>query len=250
MRLLLLLGSLVVSCIAFAQVAGLAGTYVMESPGGTFVARFDVKGSLLTGTIDIAGQPLLRLSGAAKGNHSRGTIVSKDGNGEYEAVVQGDLLTLTISQQEGPNQRAASMAFQFQRADAAAAASPPAPAPPRPAQNDGAAGDQRLVGHWVYQEILGGGGASLTSEEHLVFRSDGNYAYGKGRTVGGGADWSYDSGGGGDVERGRWRAASGVLFVLGQNGQWARIGTYGMTDDGNAMRITYDGGGRKLWSRQ
>jgi hypothetical protein len=41
-----------------------------------------------------------------------------------------------------------------------------------------------------------------------------------------------------------------VLFVLGQNGQWARVGTYGMNDDGSTMRITYDGGGGKSWSRQ
>jgi hypothetical protein len=28
------------------------------------------------------------------------------------------------------------------------------------------------------------------------------------------------------------------------------VGAYGMTDDGSTMRITYDGGGKKLWSRQ
>jgi len=27
-------------------------------------------------------------------------------------------------------------------------------------------------------------------------------------------------------------------------------GTYGMTDDGSTKRITYEGGGRKLWNRQ
>jgi len=41
-----------------------------------------------------------------------------------------------------------------------------------------------------------------------------------------------------------------VLFVHGQNEQWARMGTYGMTDDGSTKRITYEGGGRKLWNRQ
>jgi hypothetical protein len=41
-----------------------------------------------------------------------------------------------------------------------------------------------------------------------------------------------------------------VLFVLGQNGQWTRAGTYCMTGDGSTMHITYDGGSRKLWSRQ
>ena len=234
------------SSLAWSQGAGLAGTYTLDAPGGTFTARIDVKGTVLSGTIDLNGKSVLNLSGAVNGTYSRGTVASKDGNGQYEAQLQGDVLQLLISQQAGPNQRAATLPMQFRRTGAAAAKPPPVAAPP-----DAAAGDQRLIGHWVYQEILGGGGgASLASEEHLVFRADGNYAYGKGRTAGGGADWSYDGGSGGDVERGRWRTEKGVLFVLVQNGQWGRVGTYGMTDDGSAMRITYDGGGRKLWSRQ
>lgn len=80
--------------------------------------------------------------------------------------------------------------------------------------------------------------------------ADGSYFYGKGRSVAGGGNWSWDGGSSEVSERGRWRARDGVLFVLGQNRQWARVGTYGMTDDGSTMRITYDGGGRKLWSRQ
>jgi hypothetical protein len=189
---------------------------------------------------------MLKLDGAVNGTYSRGTVASKEGNGQYEAQLQGDVLQLLITQQAGPNQRAASLPMQFRRAGAAATAKPPAAG----GAVDASVGDQRLIGHWTSQEILGGGGAALASEEHLVFRADGNYAYGKGRTAGGGTDWSYDGGSGGDVERGRWRAEKGVLFVLVQNGQWARVGSYGMTDDGSTMRITYDGGGRKLWSRR
>ena len=81
-------------------------------------------------------------------------------------------------------------------------------------------------------------------------RADGTYLYGTGRAVAGGGNWSWNGGNGGDEERGRWRAANGVLYVLGQDGQWARVGAYGMTEDGTAMRITYDSGGKKLWNRQ
>ena len=249
MRLVLLFAGLLGSMVALAQIAGLPGTYVLEAGGGTSIARLEVTGSMLTGTIDVNGRSTLRLAGAAKGNLSRGTVVSSDGSGSYEAVVEGDVLTLRISQEDGPNQRAASVTFQFRRADAAVAAKPRA-APPTQAAQGGGAGDPRLVGSWTAQELLGGGGASMAIEEHLMFRADGSYAYGKGRAVAGGADWSFDGGGGGDVERGRWRAGDGVLFVLDPAGRWARIGTYGMTDDGSTMRITYDGGGRKLWSRQ
>lgn len=247
MRALWLLVGVLCSSFAWAQVAGLPGTYTLDASGGTFTARIDVKGTTLSGTIDLNGKPMLSLNGAVNGTYSRGTVSSKDGNGQYEAQMQGDVLQLLITQQAGPNQRAASLPMQFRRASAAATAKPPATGGPV----DPSIGDQRLIGHWVSQEILGGGGgASLASEEHLVFRADGNYAYGKGRTAGGSADWSYDGGSGGEVERGRWRTEKGVLFVLVQNGQWARVGTYGMTDDGSTMRITYDGGGRKLWSRR
>lgn len=245
MRLILLLWSgLLWPVLAWSQVAGLSGTYTLDAPGGTFTARIDVKGTTLTGTVDLDGKPLLKLDGLVNGTYSRGTVASKDGGGQYEAQVQGEVLQLLISQQAGPNQRAASLPMQFRRASAAT------PAKPSAGTVASAVGDQRLIGHWLSQEILGGGDASLASEEHLVFRADGNYAYGRGRTAGGGADWSFDGGSGGEAERGRWRAEKGVLYLLVPDGRWARVGTYGMTDDGSTMRIVYDGGGRKLWSRQ
>jgi hypothetical protein len=89
----------------------------------------------------------------------------------------------------------------------------------------------------------------MASEEFLVFRADGSYAYGKGRSVAGGSGWSFE-GGGGPSETGRWRAADGIFYVLQPDGQWGRVGRYGMTDDGQTMRIIYDRGGRKLWSRR
>ncbi|HWC03047.1 MAG TPA: hypothetical protein VHF87_09755 [Methylomirabilota bacterium] len=41
-----------------------------------------------------------------------------------------------------------------------------------------------------------------------------------------------------------------MLYLAGPSGQWQRVGRYGVTEDGQTMRITYDAGGRKLWSRQ
>jgi hypothetical protein len=242
MRFLLVLAGLWLAPLAHG--AGLAGTYAMEGQAGTIIAKIEAKGTVLTGTIDFGGQVTINLVGAAKGNSGRGTASSRDGTGEFEAIVEGDILNLTISQQDGPNQRAATLPLQLQRIKAGVAAKP-APSAPR----DGA-GDPRLVGNWVHQDVIVSGDASMASEEFLVFRADGTYAYGKGSAVAGGADWSFDGGNGGEHERGRWRARDGVLFVLGQNGQWARIGTYGMTDDASTMRITYDQGGKKLWSRR
>jgi hypothetical protein len=98
--------------------------------------------------------------------------------------------------------------------------------------------------------MISSGDASMTSEQVLIFRADGSYTYGQGRAVAGGSGWSFDGGQGGATERGRWRTEGEILYLAGQNGQWQRIGRYGMTEDGQTMRITYDRGGRKLWSRR
>lgn len=72
----------------------------------------------------------------------------------------------------------------------------------------------------------------------------------QGRAVAGGSNWSYE-GGGGATERGRWRVQDSLLYLAaGESGQWKRIGQYGMTENGQTMRIIYDAGGRRLWSRR
>ena len=114
----------------------------------------------------------------------------------------------------------------------------------------GGAGDNRLIGNWVHQNLITSGSASMASEEFLSFRADGSYLYGKGRSVAGGANWSYDGGSGQGSENGRWRASDGVLYMLDLNGQWSRVGKFGFTEDLTTMRITYNSGGKKLWSRR
>jgi hypothetical protein len=229
---------------SLAGAAGLTGTWVFEGPNGELITIIEVKGSRLTGNIEIDGQSIIQLKGTVRGNVGRGSALSNNGNGEFEAKADGDVLDLTISQEEGPDQRAASLPLKFQRMKPGQAALSDSSTP------GAGAGDARLVGNWVFQDLVVSGNASFASEEYLALRADGTYLYGTGRAVAGGGNWSWDGGNGGDEERGRWRAADGVLYALGQNGEWARVGAYRMTEDGTAMRITYDGGGKKLWSRQ
>jgi hypothetical protein len=218
---------------ACAYPAAFDGSFLIDDAQSRIVAKLEEKGERLMGTIEFGGQGRINLVGTIKNNTARGSATSKDGTGEFEARIDGDTLSLTISQKEGPNQKAARLPLLFQRAGSHA--------------NNGG-GDARLVGHWSYQNLIVSGNASFASEEHIVFRADGSYVYGKGATTAGASDWSYDSGQDGDREHGFWRAENRVLFVSDGRG-WTRVGTYGMTDDGAAMRITYDGGGKKLWSR-
>ncbi len=220
---------------AVAHAAGLDGRFVMQGTQGPIVANLQVRGQRLLGTIDFSGQARINLLGGIQGNGARGSATSTDGSGEFEARLTGDTLNIVLSQKEGRDQRAMSYALVFQR-DAGL-------------QQAGGPGDARLVGHWSHQNLIVSGTASFASEEHMLFRPDGSYVYGKGGTAAGGSDWSFDGCRGRDLEHGLWRAEKGVLFV-GDGGRWNRIGTYSFTEDGSAMRIAYDGGGRKIWSRR
>ncbi len=220
---------------SIAQAAGLDDRFSTQGAQGPIVANLQVRGQRLVGTIEFPGQIRINLVGAIHGNEARGSATSRDGSGEFEARLEGDTLNIVLAQKDGPAQRAARLPLILQREASAA--------------DKTGLGDARLIGHWSYQNLIVSGNASFTTEEHLLFRADGSYAYGKGATAGGGSDWSFDGGRGGDLEHGLWRARDGVLFV-GDGGRWNRVGTYGFTEDGSTMRIAYDGGGRKIWNRK
>lgn len=245
MRLLLLcVLSLLAGSVAAAP---LDGTWQLDTAQGTFTARLVTQGRAVIGTIDVAGRSTISLTGTLQGDAAAGLASTDEGVGRFEARVQGDALELVLSQEDGPNQRAARLPLSFRRVQAAA---PPVPGgKPAPAAGD-AGGDGRLVGTWEWQEVISSGGASFAQSEWLVIRADGTFAWNKGAAAAGGAGWSYDGGSGGDGMRGRWRARGGVLFAQGADGAWMRVGTYGMTDDGAAMRISYDGGDRRIWQRR
>lgn len=241
MRLLPILAGFLFA--SFAHAADLAGTYVLENRQGRIVAKLDVRGERLTGTLDVMGKVEMTLTGSVTGDSASGTIYSTDGAGTFEAMLHGDVLNLTLSQKDSPSRNAAKVPMQLRRADTAPAiAAPVAPV-------DDAGGDRRLVGRWIYQDIVADSDVSFASEEHMAFDADGSYLYEKADTSAYDEDRSFDRGKRGKVERARWRAQDGVLYVL-RNGDWIRIGKYSLSKDGRTMRIAYNAGNRKLWSRQ
>jgi hypothetical protein len=234
--------------------AELAGDFVLDSPHGRNVVSLAVVGTLISGTVDFAGQPGLSLVGHCHGRYAHGTTVTDSALGEFEAQVEGDVLTFSIAYE---GEQSPPVTFTRARGGAATkpgarSAPPEAAAPPQAAPAPAAdAGDPRLIATWVYQSLITSGDSSLASEQLLILRADGTYAFVTGAAAGGGAGWSYDGGSGGnETERGRWRADDGVLHMQAHGGSWRRLGKYGMTEDGQTMRITYDGGGKRLWSRR
>jgi hypothetical protein len=231
----------------------LSGTYALETQRGLMVVRIEVNGGRLAGTLDVPGTSTIALRGDALGRYGRGMISSAVDvdTGEFEALVEGDTLALKLSF------KAETVPLRLQRVNPSTATVPPGvPGPPGkgPAPSPGppvetGSGDPRLVGNWVSQSMISSGDASMATEQFLVFNADGTYAYGTGRGVAGGSGWSYEGGGGGTTERGRWRTENGIYYISTQGDQWKRIGKYGVTEDGQTMMITNDRGGKKIWNR-
>jgi hypothetical protein len=244
-------------CLAMAPGAwaqSLAGTWQSDFPGGSMTLRLQVRGNVVSGVIESGGRLIANLSGTAQGDNARGAASSPEGQGSFEIQVRQDAMSLVLEQEAGPQQQAARLPLAFRRLSMAPSqsASSGAGIPSRNTMADAsdAGGDPRLVGRWSSQEVIVSSGASLASEQLLAFGADGTVVSARGRAAGGAAGWSFDGGAGGGAERGRWRARDGSLFIERSNGQWARIGRYGMTDDGRILRIIDDSGGRTLWSRR
>ena len=237
MRLVVFLVSLFSAAFAFA--ADLAGTYNLAGPNGGVTVKFTVTGTTLGGVIEVGGKPFAELTGTAQGMTGRGTAVSKDGTGGFEASVEGDVLNLVLTQEAGPERRAGRLPIQLTRLGAIAS----------PTLDAATGGDTRMIANWVSQNLVTSGDASMATEEYLAFRADGTFLYGRGRSTAGGSDWSWESGNG-EAQSGQWRTSNGLLFARPSSGQWLRVGSYGMTDDGATMQITTDQGEKKLWSRR
>jgi hypothetical protein len=219
-----------------AHPAGFSGVYAGDIAGQRSYANLQVSGDKLVGSLDVGAGARINLTGRVREGIAGGFANSRDGTGAFEAQVEGDTLVLTISRPDGPKQKAMRLTSRLQRVAADGGTRP--------------GGDPRLAGHWFHENLIVSGNASFATGEHLLFQADGTYAYGKGATAAGATDGSFEGGTGGDREVGLWRARDGVLYVVGREGQWMRVGTFAMAEDGGALRISYDGGGRKLWTRR
>ena len=118
-------------------------------------------------------------------------------------------------------------------------------------QQQASALDPRLVGTWVHeQQINSGGGAggfaSFSTVMTMVLNGDGSIQQFT-QSVGGGSEWSSDSGRTLDFE-GRWRAANGALSVQGMGlPDFTPAATYSFSGD---YLVTQSDMGRLIWQRR
>ncbi|MEO8164699.1 MAG: hypothetical protein ABI619_04815 [Betaproteobacteria bacterium] len=83
MRLVMFVASLVPMSVCHA--AGFPGTYGLEHQHGRIVAKFELRGGRLSGTVNFMGKAQMALFGGAIGDHASGTICAKDGDGVFDA---------------------------------------------------------------------------------------------------------------------------------------------------------------------
>jgi hypothetical protein len=118
-------------------------------------------------------------------------------------------------------------------------------------QPQGNALDPRLVGVWVNEKQINSGGgaggfASFSTVMTMVLNGDGTVQQFT-QSVGGGGEWSSDSGRTIDFE-GTWRAANGTLLVHGMGlPDYTPAATYTFSGD---YLVTQSDMGRLIWQRR
>ena len=221
------------------QPSAFAGTYSGVVNGVATTLTIQQQGATLQGQADAVGYRYT-LSGAVNGVTARGRLDDPNTGGgmDVELSIQGDQLTLTLYDAFG--QRTPTY---FQRGEAAQ----PGPTPGA-ANEANVERDPRLVGVWSHQEVMSGGGVSVATQLLLQINADGRYASGDARTVGGGANWSGDTGRSGDVSTGSWRTQGGIIYVKDGGIQWTPYARY--TVQGGSLMFTFGDGSTQLWQRQ
>ena len=162
---------------------------------------------------------------------------------DIELSMQGDQLTFTLFVPDAYGQVQRTPTY-FQRGEAAQ----PGPTPGA-ANEPNVERDPGLVGVWSHQEVMSGGGVSVATQLLLRINADGTYVSGDARTVGGGANWSGDTGRSGAVSTGTWRTQGGIVYVKdGGVSPWTPYARY--TVQGSSLLFTFGDGSTQLWQRQ
>lgn len=100
-----------------AEAAGFGGIYFMENPPVRILAKLERRGERVVGIIEFGGRARINLLGVTQDNLARGSATSRDGAGAFEAQVEGDTLSITITQVKDRNQRADPLSLVMQRSD-------------------------------------------------------------------------------------------------------------------------------------
>jgi hypothetical protein len=189
----------------------------------------------LSGTYD-EGNIHLKLKGTVNGKQAGGDLYDP-ASGQTVATFQASLrdantLDLTV---EAQGQK---ISHPFQRSTASATSA---------TQAAGQAHDAKLVGNWNHQIITNSGGSGFTTVLYFQIGADGRYAqYSK--SVGGGSEWSYNSGKAELQQQGRWYTRDNIIYIQPEGQpEFIAAATYRFYE---SRLVTEDVNGRKIWTRE
>jgi hypothetical protein len=221
---------------------GFNGTFLATVDGMPSVLTLQTAGSAVTGTYR-EGEYDLLVRGTVKGQSATGTLTDKASGvavAEFRALLRsGSALDLTIMILG----RDVTATFEREGAESGTPGQPVGHGAPTEHRTR----DARLAATWSYQVINNSGGSSFTTVHYFELTPDGRYAqYSK--SVGGGADWSYSSGGAELTQQGRWYTDKGALYLQpeGQR-EYTAAARYTFFD---GKLVTEDVNGRKIWNRE
>lgn len=247
--------ALFLACLALsAQAEPPSGTYSGKLNGTDTTLTLETRGTSVTGTYS---EPSLTLS-------VRGTI-----NGEaFDLELYEPKLNIAFADFEGISSKgrlvgqlslspstgmAGEPVMVLYARTSGAIATTAAPAKPTASKTTTSSADldRRLIGTWVNEDNINSGGgaggfASFSTVMTMELRADGSIRQTT-RSVGGGGDWSSDSGERVDFT-GQWQARDGKLYVKGM----------GLTEFTEASRYSFSGDylvtnndmGRLIWQRR
>lgn len=231
--------------LASAQVP--SGTYTGVIDGKP--ARLVVSGpaNALTGTYSEDGLDL-RISGTGGPNGLRLNFVEPSLGvtlGELQATGTNDSFSGTFTASDLIGGQTVGARFSREGAQQTRSAATSAPAPTSSSL------DPRLIGTWVNESMINSGGgaggfASFTTIMTMTLSDTGRVVQ-TSRSVGGGGDWSSDSGEQVDFE-GQWEARNGQLLVRGMGlAEFTPAASYSFSGD---VLVTNGQEGRVLWQRR
>ncbi|HEX7054158.1 MAG TPA: hypothetical protein VF211_09555 [Burkholderiales bacterium] len=222
---------LVAALLYPATAAAFKGTYAGEFNGKAARAELREEAGVVRGTLVIDGYTY-RVVARPSGGRAAGEL-------EDEAGVTVPLVMTLEGGKLG-------MAIYVQGANAPATRVLLSSA--KPSRAPAGEIDPALVGHWAKSESYTSGDFSAAAETNIYLLPDGTYRFGASKLYGGGDAGSFGSEGGGG-ERGRWRTANRILYVLdAASGQWSAYARYYV--EGNSALLTFGNGKREVWERR
>lgn len=236
---------LVLLGVATVDAADIDGVWRGVVDGQQTVLHLRADGNAVSG-VYAEGALQLELSGRVDGDRLQARIrVPNSGLeiAQFDGHLTGDDLAASIDAAHPLTGERKSARASFRRDGAPAASGDVATSVP-------GALDRELIGTWVNEKMINSGGADFASFSTVMTMSlgaDGRVQQWS-RSVGGGGDWSYDSGAGELQYAGRWSAQGGVLYVqLDGAAGFQPASRYRFSD---AYLVTENDRGRLIWQRR